>query len=518
MSTLENIKEENPYNNNNNHNNSEVNISYNDNNNNDEYIIYNLENNNINNTDNNNNEINFNTYSIISNNNNITHNQNHISNQIENSSYITTQIQMENNEKIPKYEKKLICPISKIEINPNKITEVKILTQKINNFIIYCENKSQNCKWKGALKDREPHIQICDRAIIYCKNTNCKVFNFREEIIIHEYTCNFRKEKCKHCSIDYLASEKEKHQEKCEFLKLPCRNFCGEMIERKFINIHLENNCGNSLINCPLQKYNLCNEKLLRNNLKFHFEDKIHEHLLKFAEGFLKMEQIFQNKILILKENNKNLLNSNKTLIEELDILKENNKNLLNNQNDFEYKLIENFNIINKLEEKFINFELKFNNYDNYIANNNNNDINYNKICENLEIFDNKNFDVNKRLDILEEKFKEEIIKQNLFNKNLNILSIKNFADNNNNNSYNTNENFFLGNKRKNSNDSNNNKENIIINDSINNNKENILNFSSSLNDTENSISNFLTNDNKENNIKNKLKNKKDNIKDKKKD
>jgi hypothetical protein len=502
-------------------NNPEISIMNNINNSNNSIINNNNINLIYNNNDNKKNEINTNT--------NITNNilpitpsiSNLIPNQIliSKPSNLTTPY-----ENIRKYEKKLICPATMVEINPNKITEVKILTQKINNFIIFCENKNQNCNWKGILKDREGHLQICNRAVIYCKNTNCKVFNFREDIIKHESTCNFRNEKCRHCSIDYLAAEEEKHLEICEFLKLPCRNFCGEMIERKFMNIHLENNCGNSLIFCPLNKYNLCDEKLLRNNLKFHFVDKHLEHFLKFAEGFSKMEEKFQNEIFILQENNTNLLNSNKILFEELNYLKEINVNLSNHQKLIELKLseeeIKNENKIKKLEEKFIDIDLKINNLDNYFAINNNNN---NKIFENFETFDKRDFKVNKRLDILENKFEEEIINQFMINKNLNILSIKNVADNNNNNSYinNINENFLLGNKRKNCNSStsNNNsnintKEILNINDSSNsinnNNKENILNNSSSLNDTENSNGNLIANDNKEINLKKKLKNKKE--------
>ena len=56
---------------------------------------------------------------------------------------------------------KYFCTLTYEEIEKNRIKEISVLKDKIDNLHIYCSNKHLFCNWVGLVKEKENHLKNC---------------------------------------------------------------------------------------------------------------------------------------------------------------------------------------------------------------------------------------------------------------------------------------------------------------------------------------------------------------------
>jgi hypothetical protein len=208
--------------------------------------------------------------------------------------------------------------------------------QMVQNILVkqsvLCKNRANNCGWVGRLQELTEHLNTyCARQIIQCPNNGCGSLFFREDVQLHLVTCDYRITPCEDCQVNIAFIVMKNHQEICPMFKLECPQGCGVLIQRKDIELHIQNDCLNTIIACPYAKFGCLteltkreiNEYLIsntnRHNLlvlqKFElFSNDVHMKLESISNGFsLKYQELFQ-----VFQSQSSLLNSYQEVIPQL--------------------------------------------------------------------------------------------------------------------------------------------------------------------------------------------------------
>ena len=222
------------------------------------------------------------------------------------------------------------CPFSNLALSPPFAMNIVVNTV-LEKQIVYCRNKSLGCEWQGKLGERKTHLNYeCLKETISCEYApDCKEKDLRENILNHIKTCPYRLVQCEYCDETMTFENLEYHNKVCPNIPVECSNKCGKKIPMNKLKYHLEEECDNTVVECP---FNLvgCEYYELRLKLKPHLEQDLERHLRMLTDKIHKLEKGLNEANSRIEElnNENNLLKKNIQILNEQII---NNKNEVNN-------------------------------------------------------------------------------------------------------------------------------------------------------------------------------------------
>jgi len=165
-----------------------------------------------------------------------------------------------------------LCPVCRSENFPlfrNKQNE-----RDIKSLYVFCSNKERGCEWQGELNNINDHLKNndgCPFEEVACSN-NCENVLQRKFLNGHLINdCPRRKSDCQYCHItDEFRYIEGSHMEKCPKYPLPCPNDCGiSDIPREGVDDHQKL--------CPLEEVecsNHCGVSMQRQYLQGHIKNE----------------------------------------------------------------------------------------------------------------------------------------------------------------------------------------------------------------------------------------------------
>ena len=144
----------------------------------------------------------------------------------------------------------IVCPLCRVEQDESEFYPDNYDRREIMNLKIYCDQQEKGCGWKGELKDRDTHNQTCGFVEETCKN-GCGEILMRKDMENHmQENCNNRNVDCDYCKTIVTFKFLEDHFGQCEMYPVECE-YCEEKVPRKEVNQHvsLEGTCPG----CPLE-------------------------------------------------------------------------------------------------------------------------------------------------------------------------------------------------------------------------------------------------------------------------
>ena len=222
------------------------------------------------------------------------------------------------------------CPFSNLLLSPPLPMNIVVNTV-LEKQIVFCKNKNLGCEWKGKLGDRKNHLtHECLKEIINCEYVpDCKIKDIREKMIEHIKICPYRLVQCEYCDETLTFEKLEYHNKICPNLPCDCTNKCGKKIPMNKLKYHLEEECDNTVVECPFNIVG-CEFYDQRLKLKENLEKDLERHLRMITNKINNLEkELFDcnNRINDIKGENDALKNNIKLLSEQI----QNNNNAINN-------------------------------------------------------------------------------------------------------------------------------------------------------------------------------------------
>ena len=222
------------------------------------------------------------------------------------------------------------CPFSNLPLSPPFAMNIVVNTV-LEKQIVFCRNKSLGCEWQGKLGDRKTHLNYeCLKETINCEFApDCKEKDLRENILNHIKICPYRLIQCEYCDETMTFENLEYHNKICPNIPVECSNKCGKKIPMNKLKYHLEEECDNTVVECP---FNLvgCEYFEIRLKLKPHLDKDLERHLRMLTNKIYQLEKGLNEANSRIDElnNENNLLKKNIQILNEQII---NNKNEVNN-------------------------------------------------------------------------------------------------------------------------------------------------------------------------------------------
>ena len=222
------------------------------------------------------------------------------------------------------------CPFSNLDLVPPFAMNIVVNTV-LEKQIVFCKNKNLGCEWQGKLGERKNHLNYeCMKETIQCEFApDCKVKDLRENILTHVKICPYRLIQCEYCEETMTFENLEYHNKICPNIPVECSNKCGKKIPMNKLKYHLEEECDNTVVECP---FNLvgCEYYDIRLKLKPHLDKDLERHLRMLTNKIYNLEKGLNKANSRIDELNteNNLLKKNMQLLNEQII---NNKNEMNN-------------------------------------------------------------------------------------------------------------------------------------------------------------------------------------------
>ena len=237
------------------------------------------------------------------------------------------------------------CPFSNLALSPPFAMNIVVNTV-LEKQIVFCKNKELGCEWQGKLGDRKTHLNYeCMKETINCEYApDCKEKDLRENILNHIKVCPYRLVQCEYCEETLMFENLEYHNKVCPNIPVECSNKCGKKIPMNKLKYHLEEECDNTVVECP---FNLvgCEYYEIRLKLKPHLEHDLERHLRMLTNRIHNLEKGLNEANARIDDLN----NENDLLKKNIQIL---NEQIINNKNEFNNSL----NIITSR----INFNKKY--------------------------------------------------------------------------------------------------------------------------------------------------------------
>ena len=170
------------------------------------------------------------------------------------------------------------CPVCRTKIDSSKVYPNNALKREILDLKITCDQ--QGCKWTGELRNEEDHEEECQHVYKACKN-ECGQLVMRKDMEDHvDNQCPKRSVCCEHCDLELKLVELQDHYEMCEMYPVECVYDCGEILARHQIDSHIDRQgtCPNALLDCDF-KNSGCQFQGKRSDLLKHIESNAISHL-----------------------------------------------------------------------------------------------------------------------------------------------------------------------------------------------------------------------------------------------
>ena len=194
---------------------------------------------------------------------------------------------------------KLVCLVCADKNNYNAFTASD---EAVGNLVIRCPLKSRGCIWVGTVSSIETHIDTCDYFNTECE-LSCGDILQRIDMQSHlTKECPHRIIICNYCSESTKFKDTLSHEGVCKHFLLRCIG-CGEKFKRMDMQLHYEDLCPNSLMECTYNKYG-CDVKVVRKDFEAHKRENRLLHL-EMKTDFI--EQKMDSEIQKLKSENASL-------------------------------------------------------------------------------------------------------------------------------------------------------------------------------------------------------------------
>ena len=231
------------------------------------------------------------------------------------------------------------CPFSNNNLNPPFSSNIVVNTM-IEKQKVYCKNKKNGCSWTGKLSERKNHLlNDCLKQLVNCDYfPNCEFKSLREEMINHIKECKYKIINCEYCNEKILYKDQEEHNKICPNIPVDCSNKCGMKIPLNKINHHMQNECLESVTECPFLLVG-CEYYERRKFLKEHLDKNLERHLRMVTEKINELNNKIneQNGIINnLNEENNNLKTEVMSIKESFN---NSNNDLLNSINTLQFTM-----------------------------------------------------------------------------------------------------------------------------------------------------------------------------------
>ena len=261
------------------------------------------------------------------------------------------------------------CPFSNLPLSPPLPMNIVVNTV-LEKQIVFCRNKNLGCEWKGKLADRKNHLNHeCLKEVIPCEYVpDCQIKDLREKIMVHVKICPFRLVQCEYCGEAMTFQNLEYHNKICPNIPVECSNKCGLKIPLNKLKYHLEEECDNTVVECP---FNLvgCEFYEIRLKLKAHLEKDLERHLRMITNKIHNLEKGLVDANLRIDD----LSTENNSLKKNIQILNEqiinnntsihNSLNIITTRNNFnkKYSPIYQSNFVPNFYDRVLNNKNVFN-------------------------------------------------------------------------------------------------------------------------------------------------------------
>ena len=203
------------------------------------------------------------------------------------------------------------CPLDNHELTKDKLDSILFIINILDKQTVFCKNRVRDCEWKGNLKLLDSHLENqCIKQFLCCPNDGCQIKVIREFLNTHLECCNYRLVNCNYCFKDTCLQRLNIHYNDCAKYPLDCIQQCEKMIQRCEMDYHIKNQCENTLLNCPYNKFG-CISVFLKKELKDHLMSRYDEHNFIIVNFYEKFQEG------VLESINKSRINTN-SLIEKI--------------------------------------------------------------------------------------------------------------------------------------------------------------------------------------------------------
>jgi len=186
---------------------------------------------------------------------------------------------------------KCVCPVCR-GLNFTAFKN-KQADREIRSLFVYCTNRFIGCDWKGELNDLSTHVGTCRDQFekVQCPS-NCGEVVQRRYITNHvQNECSRRLVQCQYCDTleqkHYVEGTHKLHY--CQKLWAPCPNKCDTKgIPYDGISAHRQE-CPLEMVKCEYHSMG-CDKKIVRGKRKQHDEETMEAHLRMTKIKLLKTE------------------------------------------------------------------------------------------------------------------------------------------------------------------------------------------------------------------------------------
>ncbi|CAL8083448.1 unnamed protein product [Calicophoron daubneyi] len=171
------------------------------------------------------------------------------------------------------------CPADKTSLKQERIKVDKDYQAKMDLYDVQCSWLEQGCPWSGQLGTLGPHLGSCEFTLVDCPN-DCGEKIQRRQIDKHvNESCRLRTTKCKFCDYDIPTEKEMAHYDVCPLFPLACPNGCKVTnIARNKLAEHMKNSCTKQNLSCPFAEHG-CDFQGLKGPVENHCENSILAHL-----------------------------------------------------------------------------------------------------------------------------------------------------------------------------------------------------------------------------------------------
>lgn len=197
--------------------------------------------------------------------------------------------------------------LRKEEVFPDKFVEREILLLEL-----HCSRLDKGCQWKGKLKHRQDHEDVCEFKEIHCVHPKCGILVQRSDLANHlEKSCNYREELCSYCEKRIVFVDMTgHHQTECPQFPERCPE-CGKQdIPRSQITAHLDpavGDCEEIKTVCPFQTVGCKETKAMALDERVnHLKECTSEHLTCVLQHVKELSSLVSNTLHLTSLNKTN--------------------------------------------------------------------------------------------------------------------------------------------------------------------------------------------------------------------
>lgn len=191
------------------------------------------------------------------------------------------------------------CPTCRAKLLPPPYRNSKFLESKAGGVDVSCG--LQKCAWKGSRKAWFTHrVDTCLQTLFKC--TWCDLVDVRQEIPLHEKTCELRLVICDECHglFRKLDMNRIHAYHGCEGVHVGCSRFCGIKVRRSAMDQHLEKECIMRPVACQYEHLG-CTFKDVSSVMRTH-EAQYKKHFHMALEYIMKLLESRETKSAVLEQ------------------------------------------------------------------------------------------------------------------------------------------------------------------------------------------------------------------------